>query len=174
MKTGYGEAMEPVRQGKVPMILMGSWACSGFENETSQVKGKIVPLKFPLVSGGKGGANEYIGGAIDCWMVSASTQDKTASVRVAAGIAEGMCREGYERNMLIPVWNEKYDESKISPLMQQVSDMVKNADGFVPSWDTFLEASDAQTHLTLVAGLMAGTVTPEEFALGMQEMNTGD
>ncbi len=174
MKTGYAEAMEPVRQGRVPMILMGSWACSGFEDDTSAVKGKMVPLKFPLVPGGKGTIDEYIGGAIDCWMVSAGASDRAASVKTAAGIAEGLCKEGYERNMLIPIWDVVVDESKISPLMRQIEETVKDARGFVPSWDTFLEGSDAQTHLKLVAGLLAQSVAPEEFGARMQEINKGN
>lgn len=172
MDTGYSEAIEPVRQGKVPMILMGSWACPGFEDSTSAVKGKIVPLNFPMVNGGNGVKNEYVGGAVDCWMVSAAATDKTVVVKAAVGIAEGMSREGYRRNTIIPVWKLPADNTQIPPLMKQVEDMIKNADGFIPAWDTYLEGTDAQTHLKLVADLMSHSATPEEFASKMQEINT--
>lgn len=158
-------------QGKVPMYFSGSWVAGFVEKEGSPVKGKIIAKRFPLVEGGQGNTDEFLGGAVDSFMVSARTNHKQESVKVIKYLAENMSREAYLAGGGLPCWKATIDTRKVNPLTLQIVDLVKNAKGFVLAWDTFFSGSDADNHLDLVQEIFAGTITPEQFAKEMQKIN---
>ena len=158
-------------QGQVPMYYNGSWVAGSLEKDGSPVQGKIVAKKFPMVEGGKGNSDEFLGGSIDTFMVSANTKYPKEAALAVKYICENMSREAYLAGGNLPSWKVNVDKSKINPLMLQIVDLTKNAKGFVLAWDTFLVGAEADVHLNLIQEIFAGMTTPEKFAKEMQKLN---
>jgi raffinose/stachyose/melibiose transport system substrate-binding protein len=165
------EAENTFIKGKVPMYYCGSWSAGTMERPNSLVKGKVVVKNFPYIEGAKGDRNGFLGGAIDNFMISSSTQYKNEAVTAMVEICQNLSRESYLAGAGIPAWKVDVDRSEISPLATEISDLIKDSEGFVLAWDTFLTGSDAQTHIELVTDIYAGKITPEKFAMEMQKLN---
>ena len=102
-------------------------------------------------------------------MLNANTKYPDMAYEFAVGITKYMSEEAYKIGDSLPAWKVDVDESEVSPTLKQIENLIKNADGYVLAWDTFLEGTAIEKHYELLQGLMAGTTTPEEFAAGMQE-----
>ncbi|HOQ36667.1 MAG TPA: extracellular solute-binding protein [Acetivibrio sp.] len=158
-------------EGKAAMLFNGNWVAGIVEGDTSKVKGKIIAVKFPLINDGKGSLTEYLGGAGDGFMVSADTPNKELAVEVAKFIAEDMARESYLANAGMPGWIVQVDDSKVSPMVKQMVNMTQDSTAWILWWDVFLEGEDAEIHKNLVVELIAGQISPEDFAKEMQKLN---
>lgn len=171
MEVSNPEASDMFKNGQVPMFYMGSWDAGRFEADDSAVKGKVVPLKFPVISGGKGNENEFLGGAIDGFVVNANTQYKKIAAETIMSLTETFSKECYMAGIGAPTFKaEGIDSSRVNPLLAQIVESAKDASGFVLAWDTFLEGDAAEAHKNLVAEIFAGTKTPQQFAKEMQKL----
>lgn len=160
------------RLGKAAMYYNGSWVSGSLnEKEAPAVYGKIVARNFPVVEGGKGDPNGFLGGAVDAFAVKAGTKHPKEAVLFAKYVAEQHAIIGYQLGALLPAWKVTVDESKLPELTVQISKLIKDATGFVLAWDTFLEGADADVHKNLVQEIFAGVITPEKFAREMQKLN---
>lgn len=169
--TSWDESQIAFAEGKAAMIYNGNWVAGLAEGETSKVKGKVVAVKFPVISNGKGTITEYFGGSGDGFMVSANTVDKEMAVKTVKFICEDMARESYLAGSGMPGWKVDVDDSKVSPLIKQLVTSTKDATGWVLWWDVFLEGADADTHKNLATEVLAGTRTPEEYSAEMQKLS---
>ncbi len=158
--------------GEVPMHYIGSWLASEIQNEeVSLVKDKVIAKNFPALPDGAGNKNDFLGGAIDSFMVNNNTKHKEAAVEFIAFITENMSKESALEGAGLPTWKIEGLGDDMDPLAMQLIDLANNATGFVLAWDTKLVGADAEKHKVLVQELFAGTKTPEEFAEAMQKMN---
>jgi raffinose/stachyose/melibiose transport system substrate-binding protein len=169
--TSWDESQIAFAQGKAAMIFNGNWVAGLAEGDTSSVKGKVVAVKFPTITGGKGTNTEYFGGSGDGFMVSANSVDKDMAVKTVKFICEDMARESYLAGSGMPGWKVDVDDSKVSPLVKQLVAMTKDATGWVLWWDVFLEGADADTHKNLATEVLAGTRTPEQYSEEMQKLS---
>lgn len=165
---GAEESQEEFYMGMIPMYFGGSWVASGCDSDDNDIQGKIKAVPMPTVDGGKGGVNSFSGGAIDMMMINANTKYPDMAYEFAVGITKYMSQEAYKIGDSLPAWKVNVDESEVSPTLLQIEKLIKNADGYVLAWDTFLEGAAIEKHYELLQGLIAGTTTPEEFAAGMQ------
>lgn len=165
------EAENTFIRGQVPMYYCGSWAAGSMERSNSLVKGKVVVKNFPYIEGASGDHNGFLGGAIDNFMISSTTQHKKEAVAAMVEICHNLSKESYLSGAGLPAWKVDVDKSDVSPLAAEISELIKGGDGFVLAWDTFLSGSDAQTHIELVSDIYAGKLTPEKFAIEMQKLN---
>lgn len=168
------EAEMAFLNGKAAMYYGGSWAAGSMDRADCPVKGKVVVKNFPVLEGSGGDPNGFLGGAIDTFMVSASTGYKKEAVEAILTINEDFCKESYLSGAGIPAWKFDIADSNISPLALEISRLLESRDGFVLAWDTFLSGSEAQTHINLVADLYSRKLTPEEFAKSMQKLNQNE
>ena len=171
MSVSWDNANVDFAQGKGAMLFNGNWVAGNVSAETSAVNGKITARKFPVIAGGKGSATEYFGGAGDGYMINSETKDPELAAKVLFFICEKLAYDMYEANTGLPGWKVSVDESKISPLTKEISDMTKDSTGWTLWWDVFLEGAAADTHKNLVVELIAGQITPEKFAQEMQKLN---
>lgn len=169
MGLSADEAQEEFYQGLVPMFFGGSWVASACDSPENEIQGKIKAVAMPTVEGAKGGINSFSGGAIDMMMVNSNTKYPDLAYEFAEGITRYMSEEFYKLGDSLPAWKLNVDEAEASPTLRQVEALIQNADGYVLAWDTFLEGEVIETHYELLQGLIAGTVTPEQFSAGMQE-----
>lgn len=168
MGLGAEESQEEFYQGLIPMYYGGSWCAAGCDSDDNALQGKVKAVAFPTVSGGKGDETQFSGGAIDMMMVNASTKYPDIAYEFAEGISQYMSEEAYKIGDSLPAWKVDIDEAEISPTLLQIQELTQSATGYVLAWDTFLEGTAIEQHYELLQGLIAGTVTPEGFAEGMQ------
>ena len=74
------------------MYYCGSWSAGTMERPNSLVKGKVVVKNFPYIEGAKGDRNGFLGGAIDNFMISSSTQYKNEAVTAMVEICQNLSR----------------------------------------------------------------------------------
>lgn len=162
------EGQASFTQGKAAMYYMGSWISGAIDGEGSKVAGKVVAMKFPTVDGGKGGTDDYLGGAIDGLCVNNDSKVKDAAVKTLKYLSENTAIEyGFLSTWKLP----ENATSNMTPLNQQISDMLNTGKGFALAWDTFLTGADADAHKNLVAEIFGGKISPEDFAKEMQKLN---
>ncbi len=165
------EAAVPFTEGQIPMYYMGNWFVGNIEGKDSKVAGKVQAVAFPTVADGKGTADDFFGGSIEGFCVSAKAADQDASTKTAGYLSQTMAKLTAQDGGL-PTWKvEGVDESKINPLAKQVKDMTANAKAYMVAWDTFFEGAAAETHKNLVAEIFADKRTPADFAKEMQKLN---
>ncbi|QGQ97717.1 extracellular solute-binding protein [Paenibacillus psychroresistens] len=169
---GYPEMVADFTQGKAAMLFQGTWVGGSINDANSLVKGKIVAVPFPIITGGKGNVDEFFGGSVDAFFVSQNSKYKEEAVKVVKYITENMSNQAYAAGASLPAWKVTgVDVSKIDPLTKQTVDMIKNAKSFTIWWDTFLEGKVGDQHKNLVANLFYNKMKPEEFAKEMQKLN---
>ncbi len=170
MNLTRNESEQDFKNGKVAMYYNGNWVAGSLDGDDSPVKGKIVAINFPGIENAKGDPNALLGGAIDTFMVSASTKYKEEAVKALKYVDENLCKESYLSGASEPAWKINLDNSE-SGLRSNIANLLKNSTGFVLAWDTILSSAEAEKHINLVAGIFEGKITPEEFASQMQEIN---
>ena len=102
-------------------------------------------------------------------MVNAATQYPDEAFEFALGMTKYMSEECYKIGDSLPAWKlPDIDESEVSPTLINVKNLIQNSTGYVLAWDTFLSGAAIDAHYQLLQGLIAGTVTPAQFAAEMQ------
>lgn len=163
------ESIVQLTSGKVAMYFGGNFDAGTID--ASSLKGKIVAVKFPTITGGNGDPSEYLGGGADCLLVNANTKNKDAAVKAAKYLAQNLSSQFYLTGAGLPEWKyDDIDQSKVDPLSKQImDDIVTGAKGSVPAWDLYLEGANATDHQDLVAKVFGGQITPQDFAKQMQD-----
>jgi raffinose/stachyose/melibiose transport system substrate-binding protein len=148
--------------------LMGSWIADMIDSKDSKIAGKVVAKKIPIIDGGKGTGDEFLGGVIDGLCVSSNTKVKDEAIRVCKYLAEGTAN-AYGG---LTTWKGSAEPvSILTPLNKQIYNIAKDAKGYVLAWDTLIMGTDAETHKNLVAQIFGGEISPEDFAKKMQKLN---
>lgn len=164
------EAEADFANEKAAMILMGDWAAATFSQDNAPINGKVVVKNFPSITGGRdNGAG--LGGAVDTFMVSAGTKHPDEAVMLLKYLSENLGREGYLAGAALPAWTGDVPADAVNPLTRQITDLSKEATGFMLAWDVFLEGADADTHLNAVAELFGGKSDGEVFVKAMESIN---
>lgn len=166
---GADESQEEFMMGLVPMYYAGSWVSSGCDSPDNSIQGKVVVAPLPTIEGGLGDATTYSGGVIDMMMINAATEHPDEAFEFALGMTKYMSEECYKIGDSLPAWKlPDIDESEVSPTLINVKNLIQNSTGYVLAWDTFLSGAAIDAHYQLLQGLIAGTVTPAQFAAEMQ------
>jgi raffinose/stachyose/melibiose transport system substrate-binding protein len=164
LKVSYYDAKNMFLAGAIPMFYMGSWINGEIEDCNSKVKGKIIPVKFPIINGGRGNSNEFYGGSGETFMISKDTNSKETAVKTVKFICENISKNQYRAGSGLPAWISKYeDNSEINRLSLMLNDLTSNANGFVYWWDTVLPSKEADIQLNLWVEFIDGKLTPEQY-----------
>lgn len=171
MALSADEAQMEFFMGKIPMYYSGSWTAADCENPENLIQGKIDVVPMPTVNGGLGDETQFLGGAIDCYMVNAKTEHQDEAAAFAIALTEYQSNEGYKLGDGVTAWKSDIDESEVNPVLVKINELTDKGTGYVLAWDTFLQGTAIDAHYNLLQELVGGAVTPEEFAKRMQEEN---
>lgn len=171
MALSPDEAQMEFFMGKIPMYYSGSWTAADCESDENLIKGKIDVVPLPTVEGGVGDETQFLGGAIDCYMVNSKTKHPKEAVEFAIALTEYQSNEGYKKGDGVTAWKSDIDDSEVNPVLVEINKLTDHATGYVLAWDTFLQGTAIDAHYNLLQELVGGTITPEEFARRMQEEN---
>lgn len=165
------EASEEFYSGMVPMFYGGSWEAQSIDLESNAVsKDEVVVAPMPTVDGGKGDATEYSGGVIDFLCINAKTEHPDEAFDFAYGLTKYLSQKAYEIGDSLPCWKDiNVEDADISPTLVKVVDQIQDSTAYVLAWDTILQGSAIDAHYNLLQGLIDGSLTPEDFAVQMQE-----
>jgi len=171
MGMNYDEYKALFLAGQIPMVFQGDWLAGECELEDSAVRGKIVATHFPAIEGSSASPKDFLGGALDSFMISADTKHPEEAIQALEFLCLTQSEIGFREGMGMPVYKTDIDPSQTNRLTQQIVELTGEATGFTLAWDTFLTGQDTELHLNLVQELFAGLVTPEEFSSQMQTIN---
>ncbi len=162
------EASQLFYNGTVAMFTTGSWMAGSIQTDPENPEDfDVAPI--PVINPENAKITDFMGGAADTLMVSASTKNPDLAAKAAFEISRGVSKYAYLSGAGIPAWTVDYDASEVNPLTQKVADYAKNATSFTLWFDTLMEAEDAGEYLSLLQELYVKNITPVEFAELMAE-----
>ncbi|MBY0012136.1 extracellular solute-binding protein [Paenibacillus typhae] len=167
----YDEMLGAFNAGSGAMMVQANWVNAGIEDPSSAVKGKVKVIPFPVFEDGKGKGTEIFGGAVDGFYISNNTKHPKETVEFLMYLSEQLGTQGYLAGAGLPSWNiEGLDTSSLSSLDLSSAEIMKTATSFIAWWDNILPADSAESHKNLIALLLAGDITPEEFCKQMAQL----
>lgn len=170
--TSQDDAVAAIKQGRAAMMFMGSWLNGDCEADDAAVKGKVSVIKFPVIEGGKGNADEFHGGSGETFLVSSNAEHPAEAAAVAQYICEKMSKDQYLAGSGMPAWEaDMGDTSELNRLSQEIAELTKDATGYVYWLDSLTGGSAADTIMNEIASLIAGSITPEEFCENLAILN---
>lgn len=182
------QALDPTAEGfkagGAALYYHGSWATGGFTADIP-IAGRIVPCVYPGVGGPYD--HTFLGGAVDCWMASASTRYPDEAARSIILLAQTISTIGGQTGMALPMWESVRDisvqipgqtEENYAPVKQIYDQIVALTDGVgqeesVLWWDTFLGIKGARCN-ELIVQMFNEELNPEEFTFLMDALVTSD
>lgn len=160
------EASADFYAGKAAMYTTGSWM-AGSINTDAENPDDFGVAPIPVLNDANAKITDFMGGASDTLMVSASTKNPDLAAAAAFELTKGVSHYSYLDGAGVPAWKVTYDDSSVNPLTKQVADYATNATSFTLWFDTLMEAEDAGEYLALLQELYVGNITPEEFTKAM-------
>ena len=177
-------ALDPLaasfKSGEGAMYYFGSWATGGFTAET-KVANYIVPCAYPETGGEYD--DSFLGGAVDCWMASVDSKYPDEAASVIIKLAQSISTIGGTTGMALPMWEKTDVEIPVLPglddadylqigmIYDKVAELTDGAgkDNSTLWWDTYLGKKGTRCN-ELIVQMFTGSITPEQFALKMDEL----
>ncbi|WP_167434133.1 ABC transporter substrate-binding protein [Paenibacillus silvae] len=175
MGTSYDDATNMFLSGKAGMMFMGAWVNGQIEDGSSLVKGKVIPIKFPVIPGGKGTADEWFGGSGETFVLNSDLKNKERVWEVYKFFIERMSKEVFLAGSGSSAWKiDAGDTSQVNPLALQIGELSSKATGFSYWWDQMLDGNDTESMFGSLMKFVAGKTTPAEYTKELQnQINRG-
>lgn len=166
----YDEMLGAFNAGNGAMMFQANWVNAGIEDPASASKGNVKVIPFPVMEDGKGTATEIFGGAVDGFFISSKTKHPKEAVEFLKYLSEQLGTQGFLAGAGLPSWKiDGLDTSSLSTLDQSSAEIMKTATSFIAWWDNILPAESAEAHKNLIAQLLAGDITPQQFCEQMAQ-----
>lgn len=167
------EAKAEFTNEKAAMYLMGTWDLPQFttnEDIPKEFRNKVGFFKFPVVEGGKGNIDSWVGGPGVGLFVSENSKAKEEAKKFVKFFIEKWGEQSVTKAGVIPA--TKVDTSNINlPQMYiDVLNELNKASNITLFADVQMNPEAAQTHLNLIQSLFGEGVTPKDFAKQHQEV----
>jgi raffinose/stachyose/melibiose transport system substrate-binding protein len=165
--SDYGDAQNQFVQERAAMYIMGSWEMGMATNTgfSESFRSNLDVIKFPVIQGGKGTADDamvWFGGN---FVVSANSKNKAMATEYIKFLAEkfgGYCWEsgaGFPAQKVTP----KASDSDVSKKLLQFSGEAKKISGKAPGLDYGKTNVFKEDFQELIRQLCAQIITPEVF-----------
>lgn len=157
------EAEDKFLNGGAAMIYIGSWYT---ELAKDKLGDDLVVAKMPVVPGAID-TNDYHGGAINGWIISADTEYPELCTEIAAWLA-------YKLSCYIPERaafevEESDRRAELTEASKEVLALYEDKEKGGAAWDTMLKTEDTNVWLEMCAELFDKNVNGQEFAQSLGE-----
>jgi len=173
MGTSYDDSVNLFLTGKAGMLFMGAWVNGQIEGENSLVKGKVSPIKFPAIPGGKGNINEWHGGSGETFFINADVKNPEIVWSVYKYFMESMAKAAFLAGSGSSAWlGDAGDVSGMNPLAVEIGDLSASATGFSYWWDQMLSGNDTESMFGSLMTFFAGGSSPKQYTEELQKRIT--
>ncbi|WP_078554150.1 extracellular solute-binding protein [Bacillus alkalicellulosilyticus] len=169
---GNEEAKGPFMNEQAAMYMMGTWELPNYttnEDVPQEFRDSIGFFKFPVVEGGEGDINSFVGGPGVGLFVSEHSQVQEAAKEFSAFFVDKWGERAVTEAGVIPATVVDTDNVDLPDMYIEILDELGNASNITLYADVQMSAGAAQTHLDMVQALFGKDITPEEFARRHEE-----
>lgn len=169
---GNEEAKGPFMNEQAAMYMMGSWELPNYttnEDVPQEFRDAIDFFKFPVIEGGQGDIDSFVGGP----GVGLFVAEDSPVQEQAKDFVQFFVQRWGERSVtdagVIPATTVDTGDLDLPDMYIDVLDELAGASNITLYADVQMSAAVAQTHLDLIQSLFGGDITPEEFARRHEE-----
>lgn len=157
------ESEVPFYAGEIPMYINGNWTAANCPEGFS-----CIP--FPVIEDGKGAITDFMGGAAEGFMVSATAKNMDAAMTLCKFLAENHSYNAYVVGAGMPTWNFTKEVTGVDPLIGEIVGYTSTATNFLLWGNTILEGEDSTFYGEKLQSMLMGELTAEEFCAEMQTL----
>lgn len=161
------EAKSEFMNSNAAMYLIGSWDLPNYttnEDVPEEFRDSVGFFKFPVVDGGEGDINSWVGGPGVGLFVAENSDVKEEAKEFVKYFTEQWGEQSVEDAGVIPGTQVNTDTVDLPDLFIEVLDELNNASDITLFADVQMSADVAETHLNMIQSLFGNEVSPEEFA----------
>ncbi|MFB5662366.1 ABC transporter substrate-binding protein [Alteribacillus sp. HJP-4] len=165
------QSFELFNQEQSPMFYQHSWTAGEIDPEMEE-KYEVIP--FPL--GDQDSTSTTIAGTGHfAYMSKEAYEDpekREAAWELIKEIAGPEVGKGFVEDISNPTAvNVDYDPSEVSPIMNQIMELIENEENVVPSYDEQLFSQDVESdYWSMTDALLQQDLAPDEYVKGMNEL----
>ena len=163
--SDYGASRNLFGQGRAAMYMMGSWEMSLATDPAfpESFRNNLDVIKFPVVSGGKGTADDCLAWFGGNYIVSAKSKNKALALEYVKYYARQFPAYAWEAQACFPAQKVAAGpgDTVVAKKLLQIASEARSTSG-TPGLDRSTEAFK-EDHQDLMRQLAALIVTPEEF-----------
>ncbi|MCR8659564.1 extracellular solute-binding protein [Paenibacillus endoradicis] len=152
---------------KAAMYLMGTWELPNFttnEDYSQEFRDKVGFFKFPVVEGGKGNIDGWVGGPGVGLFVSENSKVKEESKAFVEYFVQKWGERAVTGAGVIPATKVDTSTLDLPALYIDLFNEMNKASSITLFADVQMEADDAEVHLNQIQALFGKATTPEQFA----------
>ena len=167
------EAKSEFMNEKAAMYLMGTWELPNFttnEEVPKEFRDKVGFFKFPVVDGGKGDVNSWVGGPGVGLFVSENSKVKKEAKEFVKFFIEKWGEQSVTKAGVIPATKVDTANIHLPQLYIDVLSELNKASNITLFADVQMNPEAAQTHLNLIQSLFGEEVTPKDFVKQHEEV----
>ena len=161
------EAKAAFMAEKAAMFAIGTWEVPNYTtnpNVAESFKDKIGFFPFPLVEGGKGELNNWIGGPGLGLFVAENSKVKEEAKQFVAYFVKKWGERAVTEAGIIPATKVNTRSVHLPRMFSDLLNELRTANKVTLYADVQMKPVAAEEHYTLVQALFGGAVSPEEFA----------
>lgn len=164
--SDYGDARNMFGQERAAMYMMGSWEMSLATdvNFSENFRNSLDVIKFPVVKGGKGSADDVLAWFGGNYIISSTSNNKALAYEYVKLLGKRFGAIAWEKQACFPAQKvtPRANDTLVSKKLLQIA-----ADAKTTSGTPGLDRSDSvfkEDHQELIRQLCALMITPENFA----------
>ncbi|EHS57240.1 extracellular solute-binding protein [Paenibacillus sp. Aloe-11] len=152
---------------KAAMYLMGTWELPNFTTNPAipqAFKDQIGFFKFPMVAGGKGNENSWVGGPGVGLFVSENSKVKEEAKAFVEYFVVKWGEQSVTQAGVIPATKVDTSKGDLPKLYVDLLNGLNQASSITLFADVQMKPNAAQVHLNMIQALFGKAVTPQQFA----------
>ncbi|WP_280769666.1 extracellular solute-binding protein [Salipaludibacillus daqingensis] len=166
------EAKSEFMNSNAAMYLIGSWDLPNYttnEEVSQEFRDNVGFFKFPVVEGGEGDINSWVGGPGVGLFVAENSDVKDEAKEFVKYFVQEWDKISVEEAGVIPGTQVDTSQVDLPDLFIEVLDELNNASDITLFADVQMSPAVAETHLNMIQTLFGGEVSPEDFAKEHEE-----
>lgn len=167
--SDYGASRNLFGQERAAMYLMGAWemGLATDPNFSQAFRDNLDVIKFPVIRGGKGGADDLVAWYGGNYIINAKSKNKDLALEYLKLYAQKFPAYAWEAQAAFPAQKvaARPNDTAVAKRLLQIAAEAKSTSG-TPGLDRST-AAFKETHMDLLRRLMAGIISPADFCAQM-------